>query len=142
MKPVDKSLYEISPMFGVAGGPDRVQLSEKGRELAYCVGTGLTKKEASYLRTLILAGGEDSLTYQDGPCMRRTEVGKACREEPVWLALMDRGIVSRLEGGGVKITTEGLRIDAEGRAECSRLLTRVVSATGLIAHESSGVWRF
>lgn len=142
MNPVDPSLYEVSPMFETMGGPRRVRLSEKGKKLAYCVGAGLTKLEAAYLRTLILAGGEDSLTYQDGQYLRRTEVGKACREEPVWFSLMDRGLVSRVEGGGVKATTEGLRIDSEGRAECCRLLTRVVGATGIPAHQDSGVLRF
>ena len=127
----DPALWTRRPVFGVAGGPIEVVLTDEGDSRAFSVGAQVRRGgPAEALEALWIAGGEGHLTVRgDGARLKRTELGRF--DQIAWGHLKSLGLVGAFQdhlGDGVRLTDAGRRAAQGGAEERTRLLARCRSA--------------
>lgn len=127
MPNTDPALWTIRPVFGVAGGPDDVVLTQEGMLRAFSVGAQARRGgPAEAMMDLHAAGGSAQLSERTGTKMVPTEMGRR-HNMLAWGVLMERGYCERwydATGDGVRLTASGASAAANGVAEQGRLLER------------------
>ena len=128
MTTTDPTLWARRPVFGPAGGPFEVVLTDQGNALAFSVGAqvrlggpvealaglGSTPQEEVYLSV-----------GREGAHIKVSELGRF--SEIVWAHLRALGFVESFytsQGTGVRLTEPGRRAVLAGIEERSRLLNR------------------
>lgn len=123
----DPALWALRPVFGVAGGPLEVVLTEEGTARAFSVGAQVRRGPASdALLTLATSGESGRLAVREGVRLSLTALGKAY-SMPVWGVLEALGYVAQWhehDGDGVRLTDAGWWAVENGRREQARLLER------------------
>lgn len=127
----DPALWTTRPVFGVAGGPIEVVLTDEGNSRAFSVGAQVRRGgPAEALEALWIAGGEGPLTVRgDGARLKRTELGRF--DQIAWGHLKSLGLVVSFQdhlGDGVRLTDAGRRAAQSGDEERTRLLARCQNA--------------
>lgn len=119
----DPALWNRIPVFGNAGGPDKIVLSREGEERAFSVGAQVRRgPAASALVALGAAGGEGVLSVANGSRLRLTELGRF--DQAAWGYLRALGYVESFDREGVRLTDAGRAAIARGHAEQASLLRR------------------
>lgn len=129
----DQALWTRRRVFGVAGGPDEIALTDEGNIRAFSVGAAVRRGgPAEALRALWMAKGEGFLSVRVGARMRITALGR--HDQVAWGHLRLRGLVESFQddhGDGVRLTEAGERASRDGDQERSYLLARCRRAAGL-----------
>lgn len=126
-RPTDPALWCSIPVFGVAGGPNKIVLSTEEEARAFSVGAQVRQGPAAEaLAALFAIGGEGLLSKLDGAKLRRTELGRF--DQVAWGHLRALGYVESVDRDGVRLTTAGRAAASDGRAEQARLLERCKTA--------------
>lgn len=122
----DSSLWTTRPVFGPAGGPVEVVLTEEGMARAFSVGSQVRRGgPAEALSALWSCCGIAYLSTRDGACLTRTGIGRF--DQSAWGHLRALGLVESFvdeKGDGVRLTDAGLRAASCGDEERRRLLDR------------------
>jgi hypothetical protein len=129
MHSTDRALWTRRRVFGAAGGPDEVALTDEGLARAFSVGAQVRRGPAvEALRTLAALGGEGLLSNRHGARLTPTALGHF--DQITWGYLRDRGYVESVGSEGVRLTAAGHRAVADGHAEQESLLARCRRAAG------------
>lgn len=131
MTRTDPALWTTRRVFGVAGGPDEIVLTDEGRSRAFSVGAKIRRGgPAEALEALWATQGEGYLAVRgESARIRRTELGRF--DQIAWGHLRARGLVESFQdehGDGVRLTDAGKRAAWSGIEECRRLLDRCRNA--------------
>lgn len=123
----DPALWIRRAVFGVAGGPTEVVLTDAGNGRAFSVGAQVRLGGPSEaLRTLASAGGDGYLTVREGCRLRQTfALGRF--DQIAWGHLRALGLIESFQnerGDGVRMTELGKRAADAGYEETHRLLER------------------
>lgn len=126
MPRTDPALWTIRRVFGVAGGPDEVVLTDEGSARAFSVGAQVRRGgPAEALEALWRAQGRGHLAVRSGARFERTELGRF--DQVSWGHLRSHGLVESFQdehGDGVRLTDAGKRAALDGVEEQQRLLDR------------------
>lgn len=130
----DPALWTTRRAFGVAGGPDKIVLTDEGRERAFSVGAKVRRgATAKALEALWSTQGEGHLSVRgEGARIKRTDLGRF--DQVAWCHLKARGLVESFQdsdGDGVRLTEAGKRAAWEGVQERERLLARCRQAAAV-----------
>ena len=124
----DPALWVSRRVFGVAGGPDEIVLTDEGNQRAFSVGAKVRRGGPAEALEALSGQGEGYLSVRDdGNTMRirRTELGRF--DQIAWGYLRLRGLVVSFQderGDGVRLTTAGERAVEAGVEERRYLLDR------------------
>ena len=119
----DPALWTRRRVFGVAGGPDEVVLTDEGQARAFSVGARVRRgAPAEALLALHMAGGAGHLSTRDGARLRPTELGRF--DQIAWGHLRALGYVESFDSEGVRLTDLGKRAVLDGFEERVGLLER------------------
>lgn len=123
----DPALWTTRRVFGVAGGPIEIVLTDEGNARAFSVGAQVRRGgPAEALEALWSAGGEGYLTMRgSGARLSCTDLGR--RDQIAWGHLKSLGLVTSFQddrGDGVRLTETGRRAAQGGNEERVRLLDR------------------
>lgn len=123
----DPALWTTRPVFGVAGGPVEVVLTDEGRSRAFSIGAQVRSGgPAEALEALWVAGGEGHLVVRgDGARLHLTDLGRL--GQVAWGHLRSLGLVTSFQdhlGDGARLTDAGRRAAQDGVEERARLLDR------------------
>jgi hypothetical protein len=132
----DPALWTARPVFGVAGGPVEIVLTEEGNMRAFSVGAAVRRNgPADALSALWSAHGEGHLSIRgEGARIKRTELGRF--DQITWGYLRARGLVESFrddQGDGVRLTEAGKRAAWDGHRARRHLLDRCRRAAGVVA---------
>jgi len=130
----DPSLWVSRPVFGVAGGPVEIALTDEGEMRAWSVGAAVRRGgPAEALSALWSAQGEGHLSVRgEGARIKCTELGRF--DQVAWGHLRARGLVESFQddqGDGVRLTEAGKRAAWDGCQERRHLLDRCRRAAGV-----------
>jgi len=123
----DPSLWLTRPVFGPAGGPVEIVLTDEGDMRAFSVGAAVRRNgPAEALSALWSAHGEGHLSVRGaGASIKRTELGRF--DQVAWGHLRARGLVESFQddqGDGVRLTEAGKRAAWDGCQARRHLLDR------------------
>lgn len=122
----DPSLWTTRHVFGVAGGPDEIVLTDEGLLRAFSVGSKVRRGgPAEALEALSDLHGDGYLSVRDGARMKQTDLGRF--DQIAWGHLRALGLVESFQdehGDGVRLTESGKQAVMSGLEERSRLLAR------------------
>ena len=126
---VDPALWTTVPVFGAAGGPLEVVLTDEGNARAFSVGAQVRRGAASAaLLFLHASGGSGVLAFGSGARLSPSPLGHF--DQVAWGHLRALGYVESVPpvhgvcGDGVRLTDAGRRAVAAGLEERARLLDR------------------
>lgn len=103
---VDPTLWTVQPVFGPAGGPDEVVLTDEGLARAFSVGAQVRRGPAAEaLEALAAAGGAGLLVSWSGPRAHREPLGRF--DQIAWGHLKALGYVEADGTDGVRLTPKG-----------------------------------
>lgn len=125
----DPALWTVRPVFGVAGGPNVVVLTDEGNARAFARGAQVRRGPASAaLEALHTAGGRAELVTYVGTKCKLTPLGRQY-DQVVWGYLRSLGYVDGLDT--VCLTDAGRAAVKAGNDERTYLLQRCTDAAGL-----------
>ncbi len=128
----DPALWMTRPVFGVAGGPDEIVLTDEGNMRAFSVGAQVRRGDpAEALEAIWAAQGEGYLSvYGENASIKITELGRF--DQIAWGYLRVRGLVESFQddrGDKVRLTDAGKQAATRGIEEREYLLDRCRSAS-------------
>lgn len=122
----DPALWTTRPVYGVAGGPLEIVLTEEGMQRAFSVGAQVRRgPPLEAMLQLAMLGGRGALSERNGAKLKPSRLGRFHMQ--AWCVLEELGYVDRWHDGGVdgmRITPRGELAVRNGYAEQSRLLER------------------
>ena len=132
----DPTLWTARPVFGAAGGPVEIVLTDEGDMRAFSVGAAISRGgPAEALSALWSTQGEAYLSVRgEGARIKRTELGRF--DQIAWGHLRARGLVESFHdehGDGVRLTEAGKRAAWGGCQARNHLLDRCRRAAGCAA---------
>ena len=130
----DPTLWTARSVFGAAGGPVEIVLTDEGDMRAFSVGAAVRRGgPAEALSALWSAQGEGHLSVRgEGARIKRTELGRF--DQIAWTHLRARGLVESFQddqGDGVRLTEAGKRAAWDGCQARRHLLDRCRRAAGV-----------
>jgi hypothetical protein len=124
MTTTDPALWTTRPVFGVAGGPLEVVLTDEGSERAFSIGAQVRRgPPALALEALATAGGEAPILVHSGAKLLLTDLGRRY-DQTVWGHLRALGYVEGAGPDGVRLTDRGRAACQAGELERASLLAR------------------
>lgn len=129
----DPALWTSRPLFGVAGGPIVVVLTDYGQARAFSVGAQVRPgRPTEAMMALAATGGSGALSERVGRKLIPTALMRF--DMTVWGVLTDLGYCEQwydASGDGVRLTAAGRAAATNGVAEQGRLLERCRRAAGV-----------
>lgn len=119
----DPSLCVRRRVFGPAGGPDEIVLTDEGAERAFSVGAQIKRGlPAKALELLWSIGGEGQYSERHGSKMTPTDLGRI--DQIAWGYLRSLGYVESVPPDGIRLTDAGVSAVEWGHREQENLLQR------------------
>lgn len=139
---VDSSLWKVRPKFGVAGGPDKVTLTQAGLDRAAKVATGLTPKAVEVLEGLPVTGEPVLIEQRVGPTVRLTPFGRMLDPRSRGLlkekGLMELAFDPNRQERAYSLTLKGKEALQSIQVEQANLLARVKSSMAGTLEQEAG----
>ena len=137
----DPTLWTARPVFGVAGGPVEIVLTDEGNQRAFSVGSKVRRGgPAEALEALWAAQGHGHLSVRTG--LGLTKLGLF--DQVAWGHLRAKGYVESFQdehGDGVRLTEAGKQAAWAGIEERKYLLDRCrLAGAGAWAGAGAGAW--
>lgn len=137
---VDPALWTVRRVFGVAGGPNEIALTEAGSERAFSVGAQVKPGAPTRaLEALAAHGGSAALTEKHGSRHLLTQMGRDF-DNITWGYLREKGYIESFyaEGeDGVRLTPAGKRAVERGHEERADLLNRIRQEQTMVRNNPS-----